>query len=97
MKALTEQEVVKFLTQNLKYWSFEKNTIKRDFKFNTFVLAFSFMTEIAPEAEKLKHHPDWSNSYNSVSISLSSHDAHGITQLDFDLAVKIDQIYKNYL
>lgn len=97
MEALSKQEVIKFLTLNLKYWSFEKNAIKRDFKFKTFVSAFSFMTEIASEAEKLNHHPDWSNAYNSVSISLSSHDANGITPLDFALAEKIDQIYKKYL
>lgn len=97
MEALSKQEVIKFLTLNLKYWSFEKNTIKRDFKFKTFVMAFSFMTEIASQAEKMNHHPDWSNAYNSVSISLSSHDANGITTLDFALAEKIDRIYNNYL
>lgn len=64
MKALAEQEVKEFLTVHLKNWTFEKNSIKRDFKFKTFVEAFSFMTAIALEAEKLDHHPDWSNSYS---------------------------------
>ena len=96
MKALTEPEVKEFLKDNLKDWTFEKNTITRDFKFKTFVEAFSFMTAIALEAEKMDHHPDWSNSYNKVSISLTNHEANGITQLDFDLAKKIDKLFQNY-
>ena len=96
MKALQEQEVAKFLALHLKEWSFEKYTLKRDFKFKTFVEAFSFMTAIALNAEKLNHHPDWSNSYNIVSIVLTNHEANGITQLDFDLAKTIDTIYKNF-
>jgi len=93
MKALSKQEVVDFLNENLKDWTLEEKTITRDFKFKTFVEAFSFMTAVALEAEKLDHHPDWSNSYNKVSISLTNHEAKGITQLDFDLANKIDRIF----
>jgi len=96
MKALMEQEVKEFLTDHLKDWTFEKNTIKRDFKFKTFTEAFSFMTAIALEAEKLDHHPDWCNSYNKVSIALTNHEAKGVTQLDFVLANKIDRLFKNY-
>ena len=94
MESLSEQETSKYLTLHLKEWSFEKNTIKRDFKFKTFVEAFSFMTAVALEAEKLNHHPDWSNSYSRVSIVLTTHEADGITQLDFDLANTINRIYK---
>ena len=93
MKALSKQEVVDFLNENLKDWTLEEKTITRDFKFKTFVEAFSFMTAVALEAEKLDHHPDWSNSYNKVSITLTNHEAKGITQLDFDLANKIDRIF----
>lgn len=96
MKALSKQEVKEFLTNHLKDWAFEMNTIKRDFKFKTFVEAFAFMTDIALEAEKLDHHPDWSNSYNKVSIALTNHQAEGVTQLDFVLANKIDRLFKNY-
>ena len=96
MKALTELEVASFLTDNLQDWTFEKNSINRDFKFKTFIEAFSFMTAIALVAEKLNHHPDWSNSYNKVSIALTNHEAKGVTQLDFDLASKIDRLFKNY-
>lgn len=94
MKPFTEQEVKEFLTNNLKGWSLEKNSLNRDFKFKSFVEAFSFMTAIALVAEKLDHHPDWSNSYNKVSISLTNHEAKGITQLDFDLAKTIDRIFE---
>lgn len=94
MKPFTEQEVKEFLTKNLKDWSLEMNTLNRDFKFKSFVEAFSFMTAVALVAEKLDHHPDWSNSYNKVSISLTNHEANGITQLDFDLAKTIDQIFE---
>ena len=96
MKALSKQEVVDFLNENLKDWTLEEKTITRDFKFKTFVEAFSFMTAVALEAEKLDHHPDWSNSYNKVSVALTNHEAKGVTQLDFDLATKIDQIFKRY-
>ena len=93
MKALSKQEVVDFLNENLKDWTLEEKTITRDFKFKTFVEAFSFMTAVALEAEKLNHHPDWSNSYTKVSITLTNHEAKGITQVDFDLANKIDRIF----
>ena len=96
MKALSKMEVEEFLSDNLKNWSFDGNCLKRDFKFKTFVEAFSFMTAIAIEAEKIDHHPDWSNVYNSVRINLSTHDAKGITKLDFDLADVIDRVFENY-
>jgi len=93
MKALTKQEISEFLNENLKDWTFENNTIFREFKFNTFVEAFSFMMAIAFEAEKLNHHPDWSNSYNKVKIVLTNHEKAGVTQLDFDLAKIIDNLF----
>ncbi len=54
------------------------------------------MTTIAFEAEKMGHHPDWCNSYNTVKINLSSHSVNGITQNDLDLAGKMDNFYKIY-
>ena len=95
-KALSETEVVKYLKNNLKEWTFEKNTIKRDIKLKTFVDAFSFMTEIAMEAEKMDHHPNWSNSYNKVKITLTTDSEKSVTQLDFDLAAKINSAYKRF-
>jgi 4a-hydroxytetrahydrobiopterin dehydratase len=94
MKAFTELEVSRFLNENLKSWTLNKNAITRDFKFKTFVEAFTFMTAVAFEAERLNHHPDWSNAYNSVKIALTTHEAGGVTQLDFDLARFIDEVYR---
>lgn len=96
MKALSYDEVAGYLALDLTNWTFDKNAISRDFKFKTFVEAFSFMTAIALEVEKIDHHPDWSNSYNKVNISLSTHSAKGITHKDFDLAHKIDSLYEKY-
>jgi 4a-hydroxytetrahydrobiopterin dehydratase len=66
--------------------------IGRTFKFKDFSQAFGFMAQVALKAEKAGHHPDWSNSYNRVSVSLSTHDAGGVTQNDVDLAKAIDKI-----
>ena len=96
MKALTKEEVKSYLALNLKSWTQTETAIMQEFKFRNFVEAFSFMTAIALEAEKMDHHPDWTNSYNKLSISLSTHSAKGVTQMDFDLADKIDQTFKKY-
>ena len=96
MKALSKSEVADFLAHQLTDWTLQENTIHRDFKFKTFVEAFSFMTAIAFSAEKMNHHPDWSNSYNRVSVSLTTDEAKGITHLDFDLAAVMNQTWKNY-
>lgn len=96
MEAISKEEVTGYLANHLKNWSFKETALHRDFKFKTFVESFSFMTSIALEVEKMDHHPDWTNSYNKVSIDLSTHSAKGITQLDFDLAGTIDTIYKKY-
>lgn len=96
MKALSKPEVAEFIALHLTDWTIDDNTIVRDFKLKTFVEAFSFMTAIALIAEKMNHHPDWSNSYNKVNVTLTTHEANGITQRDFDLASSIDRIWKNY-
>ncbi len=93
MKAFSKFEVINYLDNNIKNWTFDGGSIKREFSFENFVEAFSFMTAVAMEAEKLEHHPDWSNAYNKVIISLSTHSEKGVTQNDFDLATKIDGIY----
>jgi 4a-hydroxytetrahydrobiopterin dehydratase len=51
---------------------------------------------VALEAEKMDHHPEWNNIYNSVTINLNTHDAHGITQKDFDLAQSIERLFESY-
>jgi 4a-hydroxytetrahydrobiopterin dehydratase len=95
MKALSTKDIHDLLGQKLKNWSFDGTYLSRIFKFGNFVNAFSFMTAVALVAEKMDHHPDWCNVYNSVTIKLNSHDANGITGLDFDLAESIDKIYES--
>jgi 4a-hydroxytetrahydrobiopterin dehydratase len=97
MKALSKEEVIRKVAVHLKNWIVEETVIRRNFKFKTFVEAFSFMTAVALESEKMDHHPDWSNVYNKVSIGLSTHDADGITQRDFDLATRIDGVYDSHV
>lgn len=65
-------------------------TITRTFVFRDFVQAFGFMTQLALEAEKRNHHPEWSNVYNRVEIVLSTHDAGGLSEKDIALAKVID-------
>jgi 4a-hydroxytetrahydrobiopterin dehydratase len=96
MKIMQEKEVAGYLGLHLNKWSLAGQKIRRDFTFKNFTDAFSFMTAVALEAEKIDHHPEWSNVYNKVSITLSTHDPKGLTQLDIDLAVKIDSIYAGY-
>ena len=67
--------------------------IHRDFVFKDFSQAFAFMTRVALVAEKMDHHPDWSNVYNRVSVSLTTHDANGVTLRDIKLAEKMNALY----
>ena len=71
--------------------SADGKSIQRRCRFADFAAAFAFMSEVAKEAEALDHHPDWRNVYNQVEISLTTHDAGGLTALDLALAQKIDQ------
>ena len=63
-----------------------KNCIEKEFLFKDFQSAFSWMTKMALGAEKMDHHPEWFNVYNKVNVTLTTHDAGGITKLDIDLA-----------
>ena len=74
-------------------WEEKDNTLYRKFTFNNFSEAFAFMTRVSLEAEKMDHHPRWTNVYNQVEIWLSTHDAGDIvTERDRRLAKKIDAI-----
>ena len=68
------------------------DAISHDFKFKDFSEAFGFMTRVALLAQSADHHPEWSNVYNKVTITLSTHDAGGLTEKDVALAEKIDQL-----
>ena len=74
-------------------WKEENNSLNQTFEFNDFIEAFGFMTRVAIIAEKMNHHPSWHNVYNTVSISLSTHDAGDIvTDKDRKLAAEIDKL-----
>jgi len=76
-------------------WNIENNSLNRSFEFKDFISAFAFMTRVALIAEKQGHHPNWTNVYNSVDISLNTHDAGGtVTEKDVKLAQAINQIAK---
>ena len=76
-------------------WKEENDKLKKDFSFKNFTEAFGFMTKVALEAEKMDHHPNWSNVYNKVSIELSTHSAgNKVTEKDRKLAGIIDGLVK---
>lgn len=78
--------------QDLSGWSLEGGRLSRDLKFSSFADAFAFMTRCSFEIEKLDHHPEWTNTYRTLTISLSTHDAGGVTALDFELASRMNDI-----
>ncbi len=69
-----------------------RDAIAKTFQFKNFVQAFGWMTQAAIWAEKLNHHPEWSNVYKTVEVTLSTHDADGLTELDVKLARKMDAL-----
>lgn len=71
-------------------WLVTEGRLTKRFEFADFAQAFGFMTQVALRAEALNHHPDWSNSYHCVTITLTTHDAGGLTALDFKLAAQIE-------
>lgn len=74
-------------------WKEENNKLYKKFQFKNFSEAFAFMTRVAIEAEKMNHHPEWKNVYNTVEVWLSTHDAGDIvTEKDKKLADKIDAL-----
>ncbi|MEQ8692151.1 MAG: 4a-hydroxytetrahydrobiopterin dehydratase [Pseudomonadales bacterium] len=75
-------------------WQHQNDRLRREFKFDDFVAAFGFMTQVALLAETHGHHPNWSNVYNRVTIELTTHDAgNKVTDKDLDLATAINQIH----
>jgi 4a-hydroxytetrahydrobiopterin dehydratase len=69
-----------------------RDAIRKTFKFKDFNEAFGFMTRVALIAEKMDHHPEWTNVYNRIDVTLSTHSAGGLTELDTELARKMDEI-----
>ena len=69
-----------------------RDAIRREFRFKSFSQAFGFMTRCALKAEKMDHHPEWFNVYNRVEITLTTHDANGVTALDIELAKTMNKL-----
>jgi len=85
------EEIRAFIDQ-YPLWSVEDSKLHREYAFDNFVQAFGFMTQVALIAERANHHPEWFNVYRKVVIDLSTHEAGGITELDFDLGRKMEAI-----
>jgi 4a-hydroxytetrahydrobiopterin dehydratase len=88
---LADAEVAERIAK-LAAWKIVGGKLHREIVFKSFVEAFGFMSSVALVAEKMNHHPDWSNGYNKVVIDLVSHDVKGLSQRDFDLAAAIDAL-----
>jgi 4a-hydroxytetrahydrobiopterin dehydratase len=89
---LSSEEITARLGQ-LEGWSLAAGKLKRELQFPDFVGAFGFMTRAALVAERMNHHPEWSNVYGRVVIELTTHDAGGLTELDFALAKCMNELY----
>ncbi|HEY9078508.1 4a-hydroxytetrahydrobiopterin dehydratase [Magnetovibrio sp.] len=94
MSALLDPKAIDAQLGELDGWrlSQDRAAIEKSFTFRDFPAAFSFMTRVAFVAEKMNHHPNWTNVYNHVDVRLSTHDAGGLTIKDFGLAQAIDGI-----
>jgi len=77
---------------HVSHWAETQDGLTREFRFEDFMNAFSFMTAVAAVAEEMDHHPDWCNSWNRVTITLLSHDVGRVTDRDRRLAEAIDQV-----
>jgi len=90
-RKLSEGEIAERL-RDIPGWTVDKGKLHRQLRFGSFIEAFGFMARAALIAEKMDHHPDWSNVYSTVTIDLHTHDAGGLTALDFELAQKISAL-----
>jgi 4a-hydroxytetrahydrobiopterin dehydratase len=91
-----EPEQVPVLRAGLTRWQLtDDQAISREFEFADFGRAMAFMTAIAVRAERMDHHPEWSNVYRKVVVRLTTHSAHGLTSLDFELATYMDEVARS--
>lgn len=91
-RKLSDQELATAL-KSLDGWRQFNGKLHREFAFKDFVEAFGFMSRVALIAEKMNHHPDWSNVYNKVVIDLVTHDLGGISSLDVEFAAKVGKLF----
>lgn len=95
MKCLTNTQVKAQMPPGWRLLGNRKvNMIRRHFEFKDFTAAWAFMGKVAKQAEKANHHPEWLNVWNKVTITLSTHDAGGVTAKDIDLASFINSLLK---
>ena len=90
-RKLTDEEIRERLA-TLDGWSIVDGKLHREFTFDSFVAAFAFMTALALVAERMDHHPEWFNVYNRVVIDLTTHDAGGLSEKDFELAAAASRL-----
>lgn len=86
------EETAQSILKDLKDWTFNDNGIEKKFVFKNFSQALGFIVQLGLLAEKQNHHPELFNVYNKVNIRLSTHDANGLTDKDFDLAKAIEKL-----
>jgi 4a-hydroxytetrahydrobiopterin dehydratase len=90
---LSQEEIERRLGQpELENWQPGEGSLQRSFQFRDFVTAFGWMTSVALVAERINHHPDWKNVYRTVDVTLNTHDAGGVTDLDFRLAKAMNEL-----
>ncbi len=93
---LSTEDIERRLTQHPD-WELKAGKLYRHCRFTDFVDAFGFMARVALLAERMNHHPEWSNVYNRVEIELTTHDAGGISERDFALATQIDALLRDHV
>ena len=87
-----DAEGIAALVASAPEWRHDGDFMRRSFEFRDFVEAFGFMTQVAIVAEKLNHHPEWENVWNRVDISLTTHDADGLSELDAKFIAEVRKI-----
>lgn len=95
-RKLSEDEINKLMTR-LPGWKIQNGKLHREFECRDFVTAFGNMTRVALIAESMNHHPEWFNVWNKVVIDLVTHSCKGISDLDFVLAEKVEEVFSGAL
>jgi len=90
--ATVQRQLSRLNAQTESPWKIENDKLHKEFIFNNFIEAFGFMTRAATVAEEMNHHPEWCNVYRKVIVDLMTHEADGLTELDFKLAEKMDTL-----
>ncbi len=92
MVSLINENQLNYFAKKNPSWTINNKRIKKEFNFENFIDAFSFMSKVTLLSEKMDHHPNWQNTYNKVTIELTTHDKGGITINDIKLAESIDKL-----